>query len=330
VTGAVFTSNSPSDAPLRAPLQGVLINGFSLNETSADSSYNSLQVSVMARPSNGAQFLASYTYAKSIDNASGMGGGAGISGVVNTGAVNDSGPILGNQNDPRANRGASDFDRTHRFVFSYVWEIPRPAFAAQSGRGRLIFWNWQSSAILTAMSGLPVDIVDTGAGSLYGLDKGANPLGRPNFGSGLTCKSATQNVPTGYFFNPTVFARPMVQAGQLIPSSGGTATASALGTDIGDVGRNCLRGARQVNFDFSLAKLFPLSESRAFEFRCEFFNLFNHPNFANPISNLNALIASGGRIDPTTGQVLNAGNFGRIISTSNNPRIIQFTLKFSF
>ena len=50
---------------------------------------------------------------------------------------------------------------------------------------------------------------------------------------------------------------PMVQAGQPIPSSGGTATASALGTDIGDVGRNCLRGARQVNFDFSLAKLFP-------------------------------------------------------------------------
>jgi hypothetical protein len=82
--------------------------------------------------------------------------------------------------------------------------------------------------------------------------------------------------------------------------------------------------------DLSLAKLFPVFESRAFEFRTEFFNLFNHPNFANPISNLNALVASGGRIDPTTGQVLNAGNFGRIISTSNNPRIVQFSLKFNF
>ncbi len=121
-----------------------------------------------------------------------------------------------------------------------------------------------------------------------------------------------------------------MQSGQPIPSSGGTATAGAVGTDIGNVGRNCLRGPRQVNVDFSVAKLFPLAESRNFEFRAEFFNLFNHPNFANPISNLNALFASGGSIDPTTGQVLNPGNFGRIISTSNNPRILQFALKFTF
>jgi hypothetical protein len=331
VTGAVFTSNSPSDAQLRAPLQGVSINGFSLNETTAASSYNSLQLSMTARPSNHAQFLAAYTYAKSIDNASGMGGGAGISGVVNTGAVNDSGPILGNQNDPRANRGPSDFDRTHRFVLSYVWELPKPAFARNSHAAHLAFWNWQSSAILTAMSGLPVDIADTGAGSLYGLDKGANPLARPSLVTGRTCRSATQGVPAGNFFNPTVFARPIVQMAQPIPSSGGTATASAAGTDIGDVGRNCLRGPRQVDLDFSLSKLFPVSESQNFEFRADFFNLFNHPNFANPISNLNAVFASkSGRIDTTTGQVLKGGNFGRIISTSNNPRIIQFALKFNF
>ena len=330
VTGAVFTSNSPSDAQLRAPFQGVSINGFSLTESTAASSYNSLQLSMTARPFSHAQFLAAYTFAKSIDNASGMGGGAGISGVVNTGAVNDSSPILGNQNDPRANRGPSDFDRTHRFVVSYVWETSKPAFAGNSGPGRLVFWNWRSSAILTAMSGLPIDIVDTGAGSFYGLDKGANPLARPSLVAGMTCQNATQDVPPGYFFNPTVFARPVVQTGQAIPSSGGTAMASAGGTDIGDVGRNCLRGPRQVNLDFSLTKLFPVSESQLFEFRTDVLNLFNHPNLANPISNLNALVASGGRIDATTGQVLAAGNFGRVISTSNNPRIIQFALKFNF
>ena len=330
VTGTVFMANAPLDAQLRAPLQGVSINGFTLNESSADSSYNSLQLSVTARPFNRGQFLVAYTYAKSIDNASGIGGGAGISGVVNTGAVNDSSLILGNQNDPRANRGPSDFDRTHRFVLSYVWEMPKPVFAGQSRPGRLAFWNWQSSAIISAMSGLPIDIEDTGAGSFYGLANGANPLARPSLVAGMTCKNATQNVSAGYFFNPTVFARPIVQPNQGIPSSGGIATASAVGTDIGDVGRNCLRGPRQVNLDFSLAKLFPVSESQAFEFRTEFFNLFNHPNFANPISNLNALFASGGRVDATTGQVLNAGNFGRIISTSSNPRIIQFALKFNF
>src|ERR1700687_723555 len=244
--------------------------------------------------------------------------------------ANDSSPMLGNQNDPRANRGPSDFDRTHRFVLSYVWEMPKLLFAGQSRPGRLAFWNWQSSAILTAMSGLPIDIENTGAGLFYGLANGANPLARPSLVAGMTCKNATQNVPVGYFFNPTVFARPLVQAGQVIPSSGGIATASAAGTDIGDAGRNCLRGPRQVNLDFSLAKLFSLSESQTFEFRTEFFNLFNHPNIANPVSTLNALVTSAGRIDPTTGQVLNAGNFGRIISTSNNPRILQFALKFNF
>jgi len=308
----------------------VSITGFSLTKSTADSSYNSLQLSFRARASNRLQLLAAYTYAKSIDNSSGLGGGAGISGVVNTGALNDSSMILGDQNNPSANRGVSDFDRTHRFVLSYVWKLPNPSFVGYSRIGRAAIWNWQSSAIFTAMSGLPIDIVDTGAGSFYGLANGANPLARPSLIAAATCGDARQDIPAGSFFNPTVFARPMVQANQGIPSSGGTATASAAGTDIGDVGRNCLRGPNQVNLDFSLVRYFPVSEGKNFEFRVEFFNLFNHPNLANPISNLNALVASGGRIDPAMGRVLLAGNFGRIVSTSNNPRIIQLALKFEF
>jgi len=66
------------------------------------------------------------------------------------------------------------------------------------------------------------------------------------------------------------------------------------------------------------------------EFRTEFFNLFNHANLANPISNLNAIGPSGGTIDPNTGRVLQLGNFGRIISTSANPRLIQFAVRASF
>jgi hypothetical protein len=287
-------------------------------------------MSLTERLSHGLQFLAAYTFAKSIDNASGSGGGAGIVGVVNTGAVNDTSLVLGNQINPRANRGVSDFDRKHRFVWSYLWDLPKPEFASRSRFYRLTSSNWETSGIVTAMSGLPTDVVDTGAGMLYGLANGANPLARPSLVAGMSCQDALRNIPFGYFFNPGVFARPLVAAGQPIPSSGGAATASVAGTDIGNVGRNCQRGPRQVNLDFSIAKLFPLAESRNFEFRAEFFNLFNHPNFANPISNLNALFASGGKIDPVTGRVLNPGNFGRIISTSNNPRILQLALKFNF
>jgi hypothetical protein len=121
-----------------------------------------------------------------------------------------------------------------------------------------------------------------------------------------------------------------VLTGQLIPSSNGTATAGATGTDFGNVGRNVLRGPRQTNVDFSVIKRFPFRESKNVELRAEFFNLLNHVNFANPISNFNAFASSGGSIDSNTGRIINPGDFGRIISTSNNPRIIQFAVKFGF
>jgi hypothetical protein len=123
--------------------------------------------------------------------------------------------------------------------------------------------------------------------------------------------------------------RPIVQAGQLIPSSNGTARADALGTDIGNVGRNVLRGPKQVNVDFSILKRFAISESKTIEFRTEFFNLFNHVNFANPISSFNAVPASS--INQNTGQIIgHPGDFGLITETSNNPRLIQFAVKLHF
>jgi Carboxypeptidase regulatory-like domain/TonB-dependent Receptor Plug Domain len=322
VTSQAITTNTRDNAQLRAPFQGISTSAPSgLNQTTAQSSYNSLQLSATRRLSRGMQFLASYTYARAIDNTS---SGSG------SGAANEVAFIGGNQLDNRANRGVSNFDRTHRFVLSYLWDLPQPAFAARSTAGRRLLSNWQLAGIIVAMSGLPIDIVDTGAGSFYGFLLGNNPLARPNWAPGATRGTATTDVPAGYFFNPFAFARPTVLAGQLIPSSNGTATAGATGTDIGDVGRNVLRGPRQTNVDFSVIKRFPFSESKSIEFRAEFFNLFNHVNFANPISNLNALQSSGGGVDPDTGRIINPGDFGRISSTSNNPRLIQFALRFNY
>jgi hypothetical protein len=184
--------------------------------------------------------------------------------------------------------------------------------------------DWQLGGIVSSMSGLPIDIVDTGAGSFYGLSGGGNPLARPNIIS-----DPFSNVPAGYFFNPFAFARPIVAAGQVIPSSGGTAIAGATGTDFGNVGRNILRGPHQNNFDFSVIKRFSITESKNLEFRMEFFNLFNTVNYANPISDINSVLSSGGSFD-ATGRIINPGSFGKIISTSSNPRLIQFALKFNF
>jgi hypothetical protein len=178
------------------------------------------------------------------------------------------------------------------------------------------------------MSGLPIDIVDGGAGSLYGFS-GVLTFARPSWAQGANTRTAISNVPAGYFFNPFAFVRPVVPAGQLIPSSNGTARADTLGTDFGNVGRNVLRGPGQTNVDFSIIKRFPLSESKNLEFRAEFFNLFNHVNFANPLSNFNAVPFAS--INPSTGQITgDPGDFGRITATSNNPRLIQFALKLNF
>ena len=324
VTGAVITTNTPANAALRAPFQGAGVNGFFQNQSTAQSNYHSMQLSLNKRFTNGLQFLASYTWAKSIDNASGQGGGAGFGGVVNPGAVGETSPVLGNQLNNRANRGVSDFDRPHRFVLSYVYELPKLINPEGSAIARAVLNDWQIGGIITAMSGLPIDIVDTGAASFYGLSGGGSPLARPNL-----VGDPFSNVPAGYFFNPRAFARPIVQAGQVIPSSGGAATAGAIGTDFGNVGRNLLRGPRQTNVDFSAIKRFPFGERKSVEFRSELFNLFNQVNFANPISDLNAVAASGGTLD-ANGNVVNPGSFGRIISASNNPRIIQFALKFNF
>jgi hypothetical protein len=270
-------------------------------------------------------FLAAYTFAKSIHTASGLGGGAGTDGVLRVANNHDSDVILGNQLDNRANRGLSNFDRKHRFVLSFLWELPKLSFVKNSKTGRLFFDGWQIAGTVTAMSGLPVDVVDSGAATFY---FGANGGGaRPNFIPGV---SPTAGIPNGYYFNPFAFARPVVPAGQRIPSSNGTAIAAATGTDFGSVGRNLLRGPEQFNTDFSIGKRYRLGNEKNIELRAEFFNFFNNVNYANPISNFAAVPANF--IDPTTGRITgsDAGDFGKIISTSNNPRIIQFALKFNF
>ena len=328
VTGANITTNAPTNAQLRAPFQGVALgDGFLQNQTSGQSVYNSLQISLTRRLSSGLQFLASYTFAKSIDDGSATGGGSGTTGLLNTAQFNDGSTVVGNQLDTRANRGVSDFDRTHRFVLSFIWEVPKPNFARRSKIGSILFSGWQMSGIVTAMSGLPIDVVDSLAGTFY---LGANAGGaRPNFVSGV---SAMSNVPPGYYFNPFAFKRPTVLTGQTIPSSNGTAIANTTGTDFGNVGRNVLRGPGQFNADLSIGKRFRINESKNIEFRTELFNIFNNVNFANPISNLNAVSSSGGSIDQNSGQIIpgRAGDFGRIISTSNNPRLIQFAVKLNF
>ena len=323
VTGQMITTNTPAanNVALRAPYQGVEVGGFLQIQSTAQSTYNSAQFSLTRRLSRGLQFLASYTYAKSLDNASG--------GSASTGDVRDTIFIGGNQLDNRANRGVSDFDRTHRFVLSYLWDIKSPSLASNSRVGRWLFSNWQLDGIITAMSGLPVDVLDGGAGSFYGLTGGNNALVRASWAPSATVATARSNVPAGYYFNPLAFARPVVLMGQVIPSSNGAARADATGTDFGNVGRNVLRGPAQTNVDFAVIRRFKFHESKNLELRAEVFNLLNHVNLASPISNLSSVPTAS--LNASTGRINgDAGDFGRIVEASNNPRMIQLALKLNF
>jgi len=321
VTGDVITDNTLDNAPLRAPLQGVDTAFFALNESTAQSTYHSLQATVNRRMSAGLQFSASYTFSRSIDDTSQAGGGAFADGTLDRGSGGDTGVLWGNQLGLHANRGLSDFDRTHVFVLNYVWEVPQLAFSRKFKAGRLLLRDWQVSGILTAMSGLPVDLFDPFGGSVYG-QVGA----RPNFAPGANRHTAMSNVPPGYTFNPYAFAVAIVQPGQAIPSAHDpTALAGDAETDIGNVGRNVLRGPAQSNFDFSFGKRFPLTESRSLEFRADLFNVLNHANRSNPVSD----ITLAENVDPE-GRIVRAGDFGRSLSFDSSPRILQLSLNFSF
>jgi outer membrane receptor protein involved in Fe transport len=327
VTGEVITTNTPDNAQLRAPMQGVWTNGaFVLNRTDAQSAYHSLQVMINRSMSHGLQFQAAYTFSKSIDDATGAGGGANSDGTVDRSSALDTAISLGNQLAPRANRGVSDFDRPQRFVAAGTWDVPQPSFAAHLRAANWLLDNWQVSGIVTLMSGLPIDIVDPAGGTLYGL-QGA----RPNWAPGAGRQTAISNVPPGYYFNPYAFAMAIVQPGQPIPSAHDpTALAGDVGTDIGNVGRNVLRGPGQSCVDLSVLKRVPIRESTNLEFRADFFNVLNHRNQNNPISDISTVLATGGSIDNATGRILSPGDFGRILGVSSSPRILQLALVFHF
>lgn len=165
-----------------------------------------------------------------------------------------------------------------------------------------------------------MDLIDPAAGDLYGL------LGaRPSWAPGASRRTATNNVPRGYYFNPFAFALPVVQPNQPIPSAQDpTAVAPNGGNDVGNAGRNLLRGPAQANLDLSIAKRFPFSDSKAIEIRADFFNGLNHANRSNPISDIT--IAQS---DPN-GRIVSPGDFGRSLSFDSSPRIVQFAVKLTF
>ena len=302
-----LTTNSVANATERVPFIGLNPLEFRL-ETSGNSIYNSLQATLKKDMTHGFQFLAAYTFSKSIDDAgdslgAAIGGGFGI-------------PILGQfaYNDQRnvaAQRGVSDFDRTHRLVVSGTWFVPGPKRATNSTL-RKLGDGWSISSIVTLQSGLPFSILDGAAGTLFGP---ATLYTTGNLAPGATLRDASRggsvSSRVNEFFNTTTFTpAPFVPDGGLVdgqyPVSGG-------GTIFGSLGRNILRGPDQQDFDIAVIKTTRLTDLVDLIFRWEIFNMPNRPNFANPSNDVSI---------PST--------FGVINGLTVNPRIMQYALKLEF
>jgi hypothetical protein len=300
------TTNTFANIQQRVPYQGFSSSLMEQIGSGAASWYNALLVSLNKRFSHGLQAQVSYTWAKDSSDA-----------YASTTGPNG-GTVLGNQNDIGSGYGPDNFVRPQRLVINYSYQLPKPrwnnAFAQQALNG------WTLQGVTTFQSGHYLTVTYTNAFNVYGVTADRAQLsGKCTPGQYVTAGSVTSKL-TDYV-NTSCFTTPPVVGSEEPP---GTCAATsvlpdgncpAIATSFGNAGVGILRGPSEVNFDFSLFKNFPLHklrDSANLQFRSEFFNIFNHPLFQDPDTNLN---------DAT---------FGQITNTYGNPRIVQLALKLSF
>ena len=238
--------------------------------------YNSLQFHVDKRFTSGLAYQISYTWSKAIDEAA-----SGWYGVE--------GGVPQNPYNVAADRSVSAFNIPQLFTFNILYTLPigkGQKFTTHNSVVDYIVGNWQFNGIYTARSGQPYSISVDGDIANTG-DTGyehANLVGNPNL----------SHQTTGEWFNTAAFAIPATYT-------------------YGNAGRDILKSDSLWNIDFSMFRQFPIRESMRFEIRGEAFNVFNHPVYGVPNSDISQ-----------------AATFGTVTSLANNPRQLQLAAKFIF
>jgi hypothetical protein len=261
------------------------VQPFIYESSAGNSVFHSGSIRLRKRMAHGIAISGTYTYSKSIDDASSIGGGGTV--------------VAQNPFDIAADRGLSSFDQRHKFSGNWIYELPfgeNHPFA-QHGPLSHILDGWQWSGDFTIGSGLyftprvlgnSLDISRGVSGSLR-----ANATGAP---------ISLSNPTTLQWFNTAAFCSPVSSFGSSTPASGSTC-ANPNGTSFGDAGRNTIEGPRQVVFDMNLSKTITFKESRALELRIQAANVFNTVHFTA----INAIVNS-----LTYGEVTSAGSMRRI------------------
>ena len=284
--------------PLPFPAYG----GITQVQSEATSNYNSFQFRAEKRTTHGLTFLTAYTFSRSLDDASAL--------FTTLGDTN----FPQNSHNLNAERGLSDFDARHRFVTSYVYQLPLgkgQRWASSGGVPSALLGGWELSGILAVQSGRPFTVVrgidqsHTGSIATFG-----SSVDRPNVLFNPSQTGGTPQVPgevcatsvrrPGSWYNPCAFDLTTTTTGYF-----------------GDESRNSLIGPTLRDFDYSVLKNIPLGETRQFQFRAEMFNIVNHPNFDLPVNVIDSVT--------TAGQIQSSNKYG-----NKPPRQIQLGLKFIF
>jgi hypothetical protein len=207
--------------------------------------------------------------------------------------------------NPQTDRGASAFDIRHTFTGALTYDIPSPS-AREAVKA--VLGGWSIDSFLRVRSAPPLDVV-TGFDPL-GL--GTNPVFRPNVDAAVPVFLYSDAFPGGKQLNRAAFS---------VPTPGVQ----------GNLGRDALRGFGATQVDFAIRRLFPIHESIKLQFRAEFFNVFNHPNFGPLDSNLmDALFGqSTAMLGRSLGSGGASGGFSPLYQVGG-PRSMQFALKLLF
>jgi len=302
--------NTFENAIARTPTPGLNgYSGYQIFANDAFSIYHSLQSTISRRWDRG-YIQAAYTFSKNIDATS-------TGNTANNTAFNDESTI-------DASRGISDFDRPQVLKVSYVYDLP--VYARGSRLQRTALGGWSVSGVTSFQSSLPFSVLDSNGGNGF-LGAGTSPVAASlapgaTIAHGMSQGSVTSRL--NGWLNPAAFTTaPLLYPGNGPNTCGGDPNFCTTG--FGNLGRNLYRGPFQQNWDFSVIKHFAIEERQDLRFAADFFDLWNHPNFGTPlITDYEQYLAwvAGGQSG--------ADPFGRIVSTTGTPRLIQFSLRWAF
>jgi hypothetical protein len=295
IAAGLVTTNTAANAPLRVPFLGFAPGGLISGSTDGDDKFNSLQVTVRKRLSHGLTMQAAYTWSKSL--------------ATGTMQINDA-------DNHGTQYGPNPYYHPQRLAINYSWDLPLPHEDGLMGK---LTNGWALSGVTIVQDGVPLTISDSRGGSVYGFGAGSPETSTAEFCAGGSASGAQASGPvksrlvgtqingvsTGGYFNTAVFNNACKT-----PAIGNDGSTGYGNSPIG-----VTLGPGQFNWDMSLTKMTTVGgihEDARLQFRAEFFNTFNHAQFNTPVVNVAA------------------ANFGSIISTSVNPRLIQFALKYLF